>query len=98
VLGQLDFPMIGIAPNGLVVYANQYAQSALDTKDPLLGNSAAQVLPGALALWVGATKRRETRWQSAKAVYRVLLLPLTLSGYEGGTLLVLLPDAEIADV
>ena len=98
VLEQLDFPMIGIAPNGLVVYANQYAQSALGAKNPLLGHSAAQVLPGALALWVGATKRRETKWQSANAVYRVLLLPLTLSGYEGGTLLVLLPDAETGDV
>ena len=98
VLEQLDFPMIGIAPNGLVVYANQYAQSALGAKNPLLGSSAAQVLPGALALWVGATKRRETKWQSSNAVYRVLLLPMTLSGYEGGTLLVLLPDAETGDV
>lgn len=98
VLDQLDFPMIGIDSNGLVVYANQCAQGALGAQAPLLGQRAAQVLPGALALWVGATKRHETRWQSAHTVYRVLLLPMTLSGFEGGTLMVLLPDAETEDI
>ena len=97
VLVQLDFPIVGVDPEGMVVYANEHAQSALGATDSLPGQCAAQVLPGALALWVGTTRRRETRWQGASAVYRVLVLPMTLQARAGGTLLVLLPDHAVGD-
>lgn len=97
VLGELGLPIIGIDPQGTIVYANQEAQSALGAKESLCGYSAAQVLPGALALWAGVGRCRETRWQGTRAAYRVLLRPMTLPGHAGGTLLVLLPEAEAGE-
>jgi EAL domain-containing protein (putative c-di-GMP-specific phosphodiesterase class I)/CheY-like chemotaxis protein len=94
VLGELGFPIIGIGPQGTVVYANQEAHSALGAQETLCGRSAAEVLPGALALRAGGARRRETSWQGTQAAYRVLLRPMSLPGYAGGTLLVLLPQAE----
>lgn len=94
VLGQLATPIIGIGPQGTIMYANQEAQSALGAKEPLSGSSAAEVLPGALAFWAGTGGRRETRWHGAEASYWVLVRPITLPGQACGTLLVLLPEAK----
>lgn len=95
VLGQLGFPIIGIDPLGMIVFVNQEAHSALGAKDSLHGLNAAQVLPGALALWAGVARCREARWQGTKTAYRVLLRPMNMPGCAGGTLLVLLPEAEV---
>lgn len=97
VLHQVPFPLLGVDDDGLMVFANSAADSALGRGQTLIGERMSEQLPPELLLRLSQTGAEDFLWPSAGVVYRVLCHRMGSHSHSQGRLLLLLPPCTDFD-
>ncbi len=94
VLHQVPIPIIGVDNEGMVVFANAGASLELGKGGALLGNYAADCVPGELLALLEQPSGTILPWPGSETIYRASCLPMDDHHYAQGKLLMLVPEVR----